>query len=203
MRRLVAARMRSERSEAAGRRPADRCWPSRGSGRSHRRRRSGCRSRCPPCIPGRACAGARADRRRPGRACMPVPSTISAPSGAESRPASPISAITPSAHEHVERPSMPVARIEDVGAADQQIGSRPPLKPSPSARRPIGASGRAGSAGAAWACRPIGGSVSSAAPSGIGARRSRASDRPRPLATGQQLVEDRHPHDQRRRRPAR
>ena len=71
--------------------------------------------------------GAQVDVRvdEAGNRCLPVGVDRSrAPRGAASAPGAPSSAIWPSRIEHVVRLVEPGARIEHVGAADQQLGGR-------------------------------------------------------------------------------
>ena len=144
---------------------------------SRRRRRRGCRSRGPPCPRGRACAGARADRRRREARAGPRPRRPR-PGPRRRPPGSAELGDLAVADDDVVDAVDPGARIEDrrarrirsaglAGAAAQRLGDRW----SPRRSRRLLRSRRIGHRLAV----------------GRAAGRSRA---------GEQLVEDRHPHDQ-------
>ena len=117
--RLAPRRRRAASAGPARSRPSGRCSASRRRRRSRRPRRRACRSRGPPCAPGRACAGARAGRRSPGTGGGPRRRATSAPSGASSVPGSPSSAISPSRTSTSCGRVDARARVEHVRAADR------------------------------------------------------------------------------------
>ena len=105
---------------------------------------------------------------KPGNRWRPSPSSTSAPSGASSAPGAPSSAITPPRTSTSCGASIPLARVEHVGAADQQVGGR-----LLAVHERLGAARRVGAGGVhAVTSWPVG--------------------RGPP---GEQLVEHRHPHD--------
>ena len=167
MRASARARSRSERSIERASRPPAGCSAGRGSRSSRPPPRRGCRSRCPPRPRARACAGARAGRRRPGRRADPRRRSSSAPGGASS--SSPISAITPS---RTSRSAMPSRSVR-------------------------GSSRRAPRISTVAAGTGERSSSSAAAHAGCGSRLGGASRTPdgAPPPPAQQLVEHRHPHD--------
>ena len=93
---LAAGRLAQASAAPARSRRPGRCWASRRPRRSRRRRRRGCRSRGPPCAPGRACAGARAGRRSPGTGGGPRRRGPRRRPARRASPGAPISAISPS-----------------------------------------------------------------------------------------------------------
>ena len=87
--------------------------------RSRRPRPRGCRSRGPPCARGRACAGARAGRRSRGTDAGPRRRRPRRPPAPERAGRAELGDLAV-ADEHVVRRVDPGARVEHVGAADQQ-----------------------------------------------------------------------------------
>ena len=161
-------------------RPAARCWPSRGSRSSRPRPPRGCRSRGPPRPRARGCAGGRAGRRRPGSAVRPSASTTRRRRRRPCRPTA-SSAIAPS-RMTTSQSCVDAARAGSSTRAsrDHQLGAGLVGASSPVQRGDRAqVSHQAGS--------PIGVGAGSSA-----SRRGAA----RPPVAGEQLVEDRHPHDQ-------
>ena len=107
-----SARAGRERSRSSATCSAGRRWP-----RSRRRPRSACRSRGPPCAPGRARAGARAGPRNPGRGGGPG-RRWSRRRRCEVLADGGDLAVS---DEHVELGVELVARVQDVGALDQDV----------------------------------------------------------------------------------
>ena len=117
----------------------------------------------------RACAGARAGRRTPGTRACRSPRSSRRRRAPASEPGAPSSAIVPSRIRMSCWSSSPAARIEHVGAADQQLRGRP------SAR---------------WNRRCVG--MLTPPPVGCGLAGRRLGRRGLRQGADEQLVEDRH-----------